>query len=202
MNFDPLWPGPLNHWLDRRPVLAVIVPEIDECIRELKRGRATHPQVRIAPLGRIQLANIESADEPNLMIDDQQLTVVARVAPRIEQVPDAVESAELQCVDRLRETFEPWRHNQIGEAVENNIDIDALGSLARQALLKCLANWIALPDERLEEDSLTHRRSPPAWRCTGPARRCRCARRCRRPRRSGGVGVVNRPAPHGVCVAR
>ena len=46
------------------------------------------------------------------------------------------------------------RHDEIAEGVEDDVDGDALARFADERLLELLADGVALPDERLEEDRL------------------------------------------------
>src|ERR1700674_3689763 len=57
-----------------------------------------------------------------------------------------------QHIDIGRKDFEFAGHDDVGEIVEDNVNLDALGSLARQVIFECLAHRIAFPDISFQVD--------------------------------------------------
>src|SRR3954454_15363319 len=111
MNIDPAGPGSIQDRWKRRPLFAVVVPEIGEGVRDIARGRPANAQVRVAPLGCIQLADVEPTQKCDLVVDHQQLAVIARVAARVEDIPDSVERAVFEDIDRGGKALECWRYD-------------------------------------------------------------------------------------------
>ncbi len=132
----------------------MVVPEGAELEGEVGRDRPLQTHVSVAPGRGVQAAQVVAADEGHPTVHHQQLAVIQGVAPGIEQVPGPADGTVIQDLDRRREALEGARDDQIGKAVEDDVHGDALLGLARQVLLERLANGIALPDERLQIDSL------------------------------------------------
>src|SRR5512146_2057881 len=111
--------------------------------------------MRIAPLGRVDAADVVAADEGGLAIHNQQLAMVKRIAPWHEQMTRAADGAVAQRVDVGREALERAWHDEIAKEVEYHVDGDAFGGLPQQMLLEFSADRIILPDVGLEVDAVS-----------------------------------------------
>src|ERR687885_2032953 len=68
-------------------------------------------------------------------------------------MPGTVDRLVLARMDARWEALEGRRHDQIGEAVEDHVDVDARGRLLSQVFFERPADTIALPDERFQVDT-------------------------------------------------
>ena len=59
----------------------VLVPEVDEGVLQLRGPRADHAGVGVAPLLRVQFADVVAADESFLVVDDQEFPMIASPGP-------------------------------------------------------------------------------------------------------------------------
>ena len=82
-------PGPV-------PRPPVQVPEVGEGAVQVEDTGAGDPDVGVAPLGRVRGPDVVAADEPHLVVDDQDLAVVAAVAAQVEEPPPGVVDGVLQ----------------------------------------------------------------------------------------------------------
>ena len=55
-------------------------------------------------------------------------------------------------MDHIGEPLELRRHDHVGEAVEDHVNLDPLARLALQGLHKATAQRVALPDKSFEKD--------------------------------------------------
>src|SRR5258707_8320038 len=108
----------------------------------------------VAPIRRVAAAQVEAADECDVPVHHQELAVIQRVAPRIEQMPWPSNAAKAQWMHLGGEAVEKPPHHQIAEAVEDYVDRHALRRLDPHALLQPAAQGVALEDERFEIDAL------------------------------------------------
>jgi hypothetical protein len=126
---------------------AEAIPESSEGSGEFRRHRATQAQVRIAPLRRVDRAEIVASDKARLAVDDEQFAVVQCEATRIKQMPRTAESAVFKHMHRRdKRRFEgSWNH-EIAKTIKDDIDRHTLCRLPSQVRLKFLANSIIFPD--------------------------------------------------------
>ena len=156
------------------------VPVVDEGVLHVPDDVAGQPGVGVAPVGGVQAADVVAADEGDHVVDDQQLAVVAAA---VAGEPEARGDQRVPAYGHVgREAEEAPRDDQVGELVEDDVDLDAAVGRVDQGRLERLPDVVALPDEGLEEDpGLGLAGSRPACRGRGPRRRCRPSpRSCRR----------------------
>ncbi len=110
------------------------------------------PDVGVAPLGRVRRADVVAADEADLVVDHQDLAVVAAVAAQVEDPPAGVVDGVVQHPQPRPEPLEPGVHDEVGEAVVDRVDLHAAPGGLRERPLEPLADLVALPDVGLEED--------------------------------------------------
>ena len=148
------------------------VPVVDEGVLHVPDDVAGQPGVGVAPVGGVQVADVVAADERDVVVDHQQLAVVAAgVAGEAEAGGDQRVPAD---GDVGREEEEPAGDDQVGELVEDQVDLHPAVRGVDQRVLERLPDGVGLPDEGLEEHPglrLTDRVR--ACRDTGPRRRCR-----------------------------
>src|SRR5690242_15332992 len=121
------------------------VPEVYERLRQVFRLWPANAQMGVAPLGRVELADVVAADERYVAIYHQQLAVIQPVAARVEDMPRAADRPERQDVDGWSELLEGARHDQIAERVVDDVDGDPLRRLRRQPLLEQAPDGVVLP---------------------------------------------------------
>ena len=149
------------------------VPVVDEGVLHVPDDVAGQPGVGVAPVGGVEAADVVAADERDHVVDHQQLAVVATaVAREAEAGGDQRVAAD---GDVGREGEEAPRHDEVGELVEDHVDLDAAVGRLDQRVLEGLADGVGLPDEGLEEDP---RLGLAGWRraCRGRGLRRRCRR--------------------------
>ena len=83
------------------------------------------PHVRVAPLGGVGRADVVAADEADLVVDDEDLAVVAAVAAQVEEPPAGVVDGVLQHLEARAEPLEQRRDHEVGEPVVDRVDLDA-----------------------------------------------------------------------------
>ena len=110
------------------------------------------PDVGVAPLGLVRRADVVAADEPDLVVDHQDLAVVAAVAAQVEEPPAGAVDRVAQHLHRRREALEGGGDDQVREPVVDAVDLDPAGGGVGQRGLEPLADRVALPDVGLEED--------------------------------------------------
>ena len=149
------------------------VPVVDERVLHVPDDVAGKPGVGVAPVGGVEAADVVAADERD----------------RRRRPPAACGGHDRCCagtgsrdaISGCRRTAMFWRqheeaarHDQVGELVEDDVDLHAAVGRLDQRVLERLADLVALPDEGLEEDLATWPAgSRPACRGRGPRRRCR-----------------------------
>ena len=69
------------------PAAPVQVPEVGEGAAQVRDARAGDPHVGVAPLGLVRRADVVAADVALLVVDDEDLAVVAAVAAQVEEAP-------------------------------------------------------------------------------------------------------------------
>ena len=134
------------------PAPPVEVPEVRERALEVPHGRPGDPDVRVAPLRLVGGSDVVAADEAGVVVDDQDLAVVAAVAAEVEEPPAGGVDGIAQHLHRRREPLERRRHHQVGEPVVDAVDLDAAVRRGGQGALEPLPRRVALPDVGLEED--------------------------------------------------
>ena len=128
------------------------VPEVGEGPAQVLHAGAGDPDVRVAPLGLVRRPDVVAADVGLLVVDHQDLAVVAAVAAQVEEAPAGGVDGVAEHLHRCREALEPRRHHEVREAVVDAVDLDAPVGRRRQRGLELLADRVALPDVGLEED--------------------------------------------------
>src|SRR5829696_5354505 len=104
----------------------------------------------ITPIRGVQATDVVAAEESDDVVDHQHLAVVtASVTWEAKTRRDQRMPAYR---DVLRQGDEGPRHDEIGEFVEDYVDLDAAIGGIDQRVLERLTNGVALPDEGLEED--------------------------------------------------
>src|SRR5262249_34439527 len=117
---------------------AVAIPEGNKRLSQSGGGGASGKEMGIAPLGGVDTADVVATDEGCLTVHDQQLAMVERVTPRIQQVPWPVDPTVFENMDPRWKLFEGGGHDQIAEHVEDEVDLHSLFGLAHQPLLQSL----------------------------------------------------------------
>jgi hypothetical protein len=69
------------------PGAPVEVPEVGEGALEVPDAGTGDADVGVAPLGGVRGADVVAADEADPVVDDEDLSVVASVAPDVEEAP-------------------------------------------------------------------------------------------------------------------
>src|SRR5680860_1498766 len=131
---------------------SVIIEKVSEGPFQVPDPRPRDPHVCVAPFGGVRRTHVVSADEPDLVVDDQDLAVVTPVAAQVEEPPAGVVERILQDTHPGRESLEPGRDDQVREAVVDRVDLDATCGRGGERLFEPLADLVALPDVGLEED--------------------------------------------------
>src|SRR5215211_1822150 len=128
------------------------VPEVDESVVYLPGSLAAHPDVRVAPSCCVQGPDVVAAEEGELAVNAHHVAVEPEDVPRVQYLRRPRQGAEVEAVDLLREPLERWRHEHVGQPVEDDVDLDALARLAGQGLHKAASDLITLPNKRPDED--------------------------------------------------
>ena len=136
------------------PPAAVEVPEVGERALEVPHPRAADPHVRVAPLGGVRRADVVAAEEGDLLVDHQQLAVVAAVAAQVPEAEAGVPDRVAHHLERGGEALEGGGDDHVGEAVVDAVDVDAPVGGGGQGGLELPPDLVALPDVGLEEDLL------------------------------------------------
>src|SRR5579875_2592454 len=143
---------------DALPFRAEAVPEINERIGEFGCRRTMYTQVRIAPLGSIERANIIAANKANDTIHNHQFAVIQRIAAWIENIPGTLHGMILHKVNGgMKGIFEGAWHDEVAESIKDDIHLHALGRLLSQALLKLPADSVAFPEICFDINALARR---------------------------------------------
>ena len=126
------------------------IPEVDEGVLNVPDDVAGQPGMGVAPVGGVQAPDVVAAEERDEVVDHQQLAVVAAgVAWEAETGCDQRVPADR---DVLGEDEEGAGDDQVGELVEDDVDLDPAIGRVDQRVLERLPDGVALPDEALEED--------------------------------------------------
>ena len=83
--------------------------------------------------------------------------MIQGVAPQVEQLPGTAYRLVGQRMNGRGKHLERVRHHGIGKAVEDHVDLHALGGFASQVLLERLTNGIVLPDVGFQVNALLGR---------------------------------------------
>ena len=123
------------------------------------RARSQHAgagdaAVGVAPLGGVRRADVVAADEADGVVDDEDLAVVAAVAPQVEEPPARRVDGVGEHLHVRREVLERRAYDDVGELVVDDPHLDAPVGRVDDRLLEPLADRVALPDVGLEQDLL------------------------------------------------
>ena len=128
------------------------IPIVDEGVAHVPDDVAGEPRVGVPPVGRVQRADVVAADEGGVVVDDQELPVVAAGVAR---EPEAADDHRVPAhPDVPRKGEERSRHDEVGEAVEHDVDVHAAIGGFDQGPFERLPDGVGLPNEGLEEDLL------------------------------------------------
>ena len=133
---------------------AVLVPEVDERVLELPRRGSADTQMGVAPLRGVRAADVVSADEADLAVDDQQLAVVATGLAHVQEQHPGLEGRVAHDVHRRGEVEEGALHDEVREHVVDHEDLDSTLGGGDQRRLEALPDLVVLDDERLEQHAL------------------------------------------------
>ena len=126
------------------------VPVVDEGVLHVPDDVAGQPGMGVAPVGGVQAADVVAAEEGDMVVDDQDL---AMVAAGVAREPEAGGDQRVTANgDVGGEGVEAPTDHEVGELVEDHVDLDPPVGRLDQGILEGLADRIALPDEGLEED--------------------------------------------------
>src|SRR4029453_18985003 len=104
----------------------------------------------ITPVRGVQTADVVAAKERDDVVDNEQLAMIAAGTSR-ESEPGHDQRVPAYC-DVLGKDEEGARDYQIGEFIEDHIDLHSTVGRIDQRVFERLPNGVALPDEALEED--------------------------------------------------
>ena len=130
----------------------VQVPEVGEGPGQVEHPRPGDPHVRVAPLGGVGGADVVAAHEPDPVVHDEDLAVVAAVAPQVEEAQPGVVDGVLQHLEPRAEPLEHRRDHEVREPVVDRVDLDPAAGGPAEGLLELLAGRVGLPDVGLEQD--------------------------------------------------
>jgi hypothetical protein len=128
------------------------VPEVDEGVVHLPGSIAAHPDVRVAPSRFVQGPDVVAAEERDPAVNAHYVAVEPEDVPRVEYLRRPRQRTEVEAVDPLREPLERGRHENVGQPVEDDVDLDPLACLSGQGLHKTAPDLVTLPDKRSDED--------------------------------------------------
>ena len=127
------------------------IPEVDECVLNVPDDVAGEPGVGVTPVGGVEASDVVAAEECDEVIDHQQL---AMIAAGIAREPEAGRDQRMPAYgDVLGEDEEGAGDDEVGELVEDDVDLDSAIGRIDQRVFERLTDGVALPDEALEEDS-------------------------------------------------
>ena len=132
---------------------AVVVPVVDEGVFELDDHVPGEACVGVAPAVGVVLADVVAADVGGGAVDDEQLAVVAPPVAGEEELRASGHERVALDVDALRQAaVELLRHDEVGEGVEDDVDLDAALVGVDEGLAEAPTDGIGLPDVGLEVD--------------------------------------------------
>ena len=126
------------------------IPEVNEGVLHVPHDVAGEPGMGITPVRGVQAPDVVAAEERDEVVDHQQLAVVAAGVAR--EAKAGCDQWMAAYRDVLGEDEEGARHHQVGELVEDHVDLDPAIGCLDQRILERLTDGVALPDEALEED--------------------------------------------------
>jgi hypothetical protein len=121
------------------------IPEVDESVLNTPHDVAGKPGVGVTPVRRVEASDVVTAEECHQVIDDEHL---AMVAAGIAREPEAGRDQRMPAYgDVLWEDEEGAGNDEVGELVEDDVDLDSAIGRIDQRVFERLTDGVGLPNE-------------------------------------------------------